>query len=280
MTPTIMGGDRRLFMTPAERALVTELFDRLATLEKAPRDSQAETLIREGSRRAPNALYSLVQTALVLDETLKQADARIQELERQSGGNAPPAREASFLDNMRDTLLGKSHEAPRAGSVPSVRSADAPANPGWGAPSGFQPGAQPMSAEPMRSGSSFLGNAAAAAAGMIGGSLLMNGMRGMMGGGHGHNAAALDPSSGSGAAPWGGSAAGGELSRQAGLDDIGQSPSSGDSGRDRGQGLFDTAGNDSSHDADADADEVDEDDDGLDDGGFDPGGGGDDNDVA
>ena len=58
-------------MTPDEQALVTELFDRLATLENAPRDPQAESLIRDGLRRAPNAAYSLVQTMLVQDEALK-----------------------------------------------------------------------------------------------------------------------------------------------------------------------------------------------------------------
>lgn len=262
-------------MTPAERALVTELFDRLATLENAPRDSQAESLIRDGLRRAPNAAYSLVQTMLVQDEALKQADARIQELESELGNGAPPAREPGFLDNMRDALLGRPQAAePRAGSVPSVRTADAPRSSAWGAPQDFRAGAQPMAAEPMRPGGSFLGTAAATAAGVIGGSLLANSMRGMMGG-HGGSAAAFDPSGGGmGGSPWGGSAAGGELSRQAGVDDIGRSPSIG-SGSERGHGLFDTAANDS--DLGMDDQDLDAEDDGFDDGGFDTGG---DNDVA
>ena len=75
-------------MTPEERDLVTELFDRLAALEDAPRDSEAERLIKDGLRQAPNAPYALVQTVLVQDEALKRADARIRELE-QAGGAAP-----------------------------------------------------------------------------------------------------------------------------------------------------------------------------------------------
>ena len=45
-------------MTPQERQLVEDLFDRLAQLEKAPRDGEAERVIAEGLRRAPNAIYA------------------------------------------------------------------------------------------------------------------------------------------------------------------------------------------------------------------------------
>jgi len=71
-------------MTPEERKLVTDLFDRLATLEDAQRDREAERAIMDGLRQAPNAVYALVQTARVQDEALKRADARIRELERAS----------------------------------------------------------------------------------------------------------------------------------------------------------------------------------------------------
>jgi hypothetical protein len=262
-------------MTPAERALVTELFDRLATLEDAERDREAERLILDGLRQAPNAPYSLVQTVLVQDEALKRADARIRQLESELGVGTAPAREPGFLDSMREALLGRSHE-PRGGSVPSVRSSEAPASSAWGAPSGFRTGAQPMAAgpmpaEPMRPGGSFLGTAAAAAAGVIGGSLLLDSMRGMMGG-HGRGAGAFDPAAAGpshSGSPWGGNAEGGELSRQAGIDDIGRGASGrddGGSGSDRGHGLFDTATNEA--DQDFDADDLDADDgfDGGDDG--------------
>ncbi len=104
-------------MTPQERKLIDELFDRLASLENAPRDPDAVRAINEGLQRAPNALYPLVQTALVQDEALKRADARIRELEDELGIEpGEPAKQPGFLDNMRDALLGKPH-----GSVPSVR---------------------------------------------------------------------------------------------------------------------------------------------------------------
>src|SRR5919204_765370 len=110
-------GRKETTMTPEERNLVIELFDRLATLEDAPRDGDAERLIRDGLRQAPNAPYALVQTVLVQDEALKRANAHIQELEKQLAGGANEAapRDTSFLGGMRDSLLG------RRGSVPSVQ---------------------------------------------------------------------------------------------------------------------------------------------------------------
>ena len=102
-------------MTPEERNLVIELFDRLATLEDAQRDPDAERLIRDGLRQAPNAPYALVQTVLVQDEALKRADARIRELEGEPAGDAP--RDTSFLGGVRDSLFGRREGR---GSVPSV----------------------------------------------------------------------------------------------------------------------------------------------------------------
>src|SRR5262245_20372247 len=227
-------------MTPEEANLIKELFNRLYSLEKNQRDPEAEGLIQDGLQYAPNAPYALVQTVLVQDEALKRANARIQELEGGAGGDAPQ-RDTSFLGSMRDSLLGRREGR---GSVPSVPPAGAGAgaggmSPAWqhtgaptppggapaGAPSGPWP-AQPAMPAPGTGGSSFLGTAAAAAAGVIGGSLLLGGIRSRRGGGHGSGHAAYD-SSGGGGSPWGGggsSAAGGELSRQAGLDDIGRSP--------------------------------------------------------
>jgi uncharacterized protein len=104
-------------MTPQEQELVEELFDRLAKLENGPRDLNAERIIADGLRRAPHAVYALVQTALVQDEALKRANARIEELQAQTPGE--PQQQGGFLDSVRDAVLGRSE--PR-GSVPSVHS--------------------------------------------------------------------------------------------------------------------------------------------------------------
>jgi hypothetical protein len=233
-------------MTPDERNLIADLFDRLATLEDSARDPDAERVIKEGQRQAPNAVYALVQTALVQDEALKRADARIQELEGALGMTNEPARPAGFLDNMRSALFGRQEPPPRAGSVPSVP---------MGGPDGYRSGMAPgygqmgpgqMSPgpgmEPPRPGGSFLGTAAAAAAGVIGGSMMLDGIRSMMG--HQRPGAGLDGGGAAHAAgsPWssGSSAGGGDLARQAGVDDIGRSSSGGnnDGGAGRGHGLL------------------------------------------
>ena len=228
-------------MTPEERNLVTDLFDRLATLEDAQRDRDAERQIQDGLRQAPNAPYALVQTVLVQDEALKQAEARIRELENQLGGAEPP-QQGGFLDSMRNSVWGR-RDPQRSGSVPTVRPAGAP----MGVPSEYRAEPQPaaaLGAQPGTAGGSFLGTAGAAAAGVIGGSLLLNGIRSMMGHGSGGGAhAAVDPAGGN-ASPWGGtSSGGGDLARQAGIDDIGRSSGGrDDAGAGRGHGIADSGG--------------------------------------
>lgn len=260
-------------MTPQEKQHVDDLFDRLSQLESSNRDPQAVSAIADGLRRAPNATYALVQTVLVQDEALKQMEARIQELEDAAGDAARPAQ-GGFLDSMRATIFGR--ETPRgSGSVPSIRP-NAPGNGAWnnGVQGGAQSGApvygqrvnEPADAQqrPGFGGGSFLGTAAAAAAGMIGGSLLMNSLSGMMGS-RGHAQSLSDNSNDGGASksPWSGENssgnAGGDLSRDAGLNDIGSqnqrhglfgddsSKASSDSNTD--SGAFDTAGLDDSSDS-------------------------------
>src|ERR1700741_4397877 len=118
-------------MTPQERQLVDDLFDRLAKLESAPRDPDASSAIMQGLRNAPNAVYALVQTALVQDEALKRANDRIQQLE---GGHAPePNQPGGFLDSIRDTIFGQNqpHGSVPQGSVPNVRAPSVGGRPVW-----------------------------------------------------------------------------------------------------------------------------------------------------
>ena len=175
-------------MTPQEQELVNELFDRLAKLEGNSRDQDADRQIADGLKRAPHAVYALVQTALVQDEALKRANARIEELQAQTAGETQ--QQGGFLDSVRDAVLGK--REPR-GSVPSVRS-QAQSSPTAAPPYRPQPGEppQPPPYPPSPSvapgmgsafggGGSFLGTAASTAAGVIGGGLLLNSIRSMFG---------------------------------------------------------------------------------------------------
>jgi uncharacterized protein len=156
-------------MTPQEQELVEGLFDRLAKLENSPRDPAAERVIADGLRRAPQATYALVQTALVQDEALKRANARIEELQAQLGGKEQAQQPGGFLDSMREAVLGR--REPR-GSVPTERS---PAQSSYATAPPYQRQGEyppPMNPNAMGgpafgSGGSFLGTAASTAAGVI-----------------------------------------------------------------------------------------------------------------
>jgi hypothetical protein len=262
-------------MTPQERQLISDLFQRLASLENMPRDPDAEAMIREGLRRAPNAAYSLVQTVLVQDEALKAANNHIQDYQQQYGAPQQQEQPRGFLDSMRDSIFGR--EEPPRGSVPRVPQGAAPAGradpwgqqqPGYAPqqPQGYPPGYQAGAPMPQGGGGgSFLGNAAAAAAGVIGGSLLMGGIRSALGGHSGGPfSGAMDSlrgGGGGGERPWGsGSAANSDLARDAGLDDI----SGGRGGGTQRAGLFDSNHNDDDSDYDDSGDDGDSDDGGFD----------------
>jgi hypothetical protein len=247
-------------MTPQERQLIDDLFDRLAKVDGAPRDPDAVSAIGQGLQRAPNALYALVQTVLLQDEALRRAHERIQELEAASA----PAQSQSggFLDSMRETIFGQSQ--PR-GSVPNVRPPEAPSRPVWnsgqvmpqaGAPYDQGPygqGAYGQGSRPAAfgggGGGSFLGTAAAAAAGVVGGSLLLNGIRSMTGG---HQQSFADTgATGDRAASPSSDQSDSALARDAGINDIGQGHGRADGNS--GVGLFDQAADDRASDDEQDS---------------------------
>ena len=266
-------------MTPQERQLIDDLFDRLSKLENSPRDPDAQAAIAQGLRSAPNAVYALVQTALVQDEALRRAHERIQELE----GGAPEQRQSGgFLDSMRDAIFGPGQSQGSQGSqgsVPNVRAPDIASRPVWNSGQAMQqtqnPGqyggqyGQPYGAPqaPAGGGGSFLGTAAAAAAGVVGGSLLLGSIRSMMGGGH-HQGFG-DPSGLGGGVedrrPLGDQSSS-DLAKDAGINDIGSSghgQRAADDNYGSRSGLLDQASNDD------DDGGIDHDSDGFDDDGGD-----------
>jgi uncharacterized protein len=253
-------------MTPQERQLVDDLFDRLAKMESAPRDPDATAVIVQGLRDAPNAVYALVQTVLVQDEALKRANSRIQELE--AGTEGEPNQSGGFLDSMRDAIFGQNQPH---GSVPNVRPSETASRPVWNSGQVMQQAQSPGHYDqhydqgpygqsygapqaPMGGGGSFLGTAAAAAAGVVGGSMLLGSIRSMMGG----NRQAFGDTSDKGASqgesrgPWT-DQSGSNLARDAGINDIGSS-SGGRADDNSRAGFFDSASND---DGDGDHDDMD-----------------------
>ncbi len=127
-------------------------------LGRVDKDREAERLIQEAIREVPDAPYLLVQSVLAQEEVLRQADARIRELEARS---SRPDAERRFLGGP-----GLS-----TGSVPVTE-------PRPNAP----PATEPITTETGRP--SFLASALSTAASVAGGMLLADSIRGLFGGHH------------------------------------------------------------------------------------------------
>lgn len=168
-------------MTPQEQQLITELFARLKQTPAQATDADADQLIRKGVMENPETPYLLVQTVLIQDMALSQAQHRVAELEHQlaeakAASSAQPSQPAtSFLGG-----------APSRGSVPPASQPPAPppaAAPGWNQsaanPASFGDAAAPGMMSSASSG--FLRAAATTALGVVGGQLLFQGIQSMFG---------------------------------------------------------------------------------------------------
>src|SRR5579863_7784283 len=101
-------------MEPQERDLITTLLTRLQSTAGQPKDPEADAMIRQAMTQMPDAPYYLVQTVLIQDLSLHNAQNRIAELEKQVASLNPPQQQpTSFLGG----LFGRSQQAP-APSVP------------------------------------------------------------------------------------------------------------------------------------------------------------------
>jgi len=158
-------------MQQQERDLISGLFDRLKPFESQVRDGEAESFIKGLAAQQPAAPYLLVQTVLVQEQALKAAQERIAELEAKAGTTQPAA--AGFLGSappIGPWGAAAASAAPRT-SVPST------------APSTRSPLQAALAPQQQQqpAGGSFLRTAMATAAGVAGGALLFEGIRGLMG---------------------------------------------------------------------------------------------------
>lgn len=161
-------------MTPDEKKMIGDLFARIAANQEpaAQKDREAEAFIRDAIQRDPGAGYTLTQMALVQEHALKLADERIRELEATLGpvnsAPAPAPAKASFLDGLLpNSPWARKPAAQAANAQPMVR------------PGAFG-GAPNQAAAPQ--GGSFLRSAFATAAGVAGGLMLFEAVRGLMAG--------------------------------------------------------------------------------------------------
>ncbi len=136
-------------MTPQERQVLADLFERIRSAAAAPRDAEAEAFIAEAVRAQPYPPYLLAQTALVQQHALDAAAQRIQELEAKA---AQPAQESGFLGNLGRSLFGGGQPAPRPGYDAGAYQRAAPPPPAEPAPAAYAPPAGPWGAAPAASG--------------------------------------------------------------------------------------------------------------------------------
>jgi hypothetical protein len=176
-------------MSPEERQMLVDLFERVRANAAGPRDPQAENLINDAVRSAPFAPYVLAQTVLVQQQALEGAAKRISELESQARQPAPQ-QETSFLGGLGRSLFGGGSSPtppPSRGYDSSAYQRGAPqSQPSYAPPPPSyapQPQAGPWGAPAAPpAGGGFMSGALRTAAGVAGGVVLGNALEGMLGG--------------------------------------------------------------------------------------------------
>jgi uncharacterized protein len=178
-------------MTPQERSLLESFLTQLVQVRSVNKDPEAQRLIEQAVEQQPDATYLVVQRALLLNQALEKAKARIAALEQEagraqgfldpnasgwgnpsSGAGAPGYRGQPASGSQYPAAPPAGYGAPPAYAVP----------PGYGAPPAYAPTYGPAYGAPAGGGfSSFLGQAAATAAGVAGGEFLFQGIENMFG---------------------------------------------------------------------------------------------------
>jgi uncharacterized protein len=176
-------------MTPEEHNLITGLFDRLGQTSSQAKDAEADQLIRSKITEIPAAPYMLVQSVLVLQQAVSNAQSRIAALEKQvAEANPAPSQQGggSFLSGVASLFGGgQSHGQPARATSPPPVPPQAPIQPAQSQP---YPPSQPYGYPPPvpqqagRGGTGgFLQGALSTAAGVAGGALLFQGIEGLIG---------------------------------------------------------------------------------------------------
>jgi hypothetical protein len=185
-------------MSPEERQLLAGLFERTKAAAAAPRDQEAETFINEQIKAQPAAPYLLAQTVLVQDQALQAANQKLQQLEarnRELEAQAQKPASGGFLGGLFGSGVGAPRQAPPPPPPPAY--GQPPGGPWGGAPQQPNYAAQgyaPQAPQPgPMGGGGFLKGALGTAAGVAGGVLLADSIRGLF---HGGSAGGLGIGSG------------------------------------------------------------------------------------
>ena len=142
-------------MTLQESQLLQDFLDQLAQVRGVRKDPEAQAMIQKALAQQPDAPYLLVQRAMLLEQALNQAKGQIAQLEGQSGNLSGGA-----------SAWNPTPQEPSRSPPPSASAPPAP---------------QPRSGFLSSGTGSFLGSAAATAAGVAGGAFLFQGLEDLLG---------------------------------------------------------------------------------------------------
>ena len=157
-------------MNASDEKMLQDFLGQLVQARGVAKDPDAEALIRRAAAQQPDATYLLVQRALLVEQALGNAKARIAELEGQGDkGNG-------FLDA---NSWGNSAQASPSNPVPGMGQGGYQQN----GPTGSVAAAAPAKSGGFLGGAggSMLGTVAATAAGVAAGSFLFHGIGNLLG---------------------------------------------------------------------------------------------------
>lgn len=175
-------------MTPEERNLISGLFDRLRNINPGQKDQEAAQLIQQSTASQPDSPYLLVQTLLVQEHALNNAQVRIQQLEKQMAEAAKTSSQQGQSSSGGGFLSGLfGHHAPPQQGQPvpqqpqpqgNIPPQQLPQNPAYvQSPPPF-PSTVGMAPS---AGGGFLRSALTTAAGVAGGAVLFQGIENLLG---------------------------------------------------------------------------------------------------
>ena len=151
-------------MNSQERDQLVQFLTQLNEVKTPAKDVDAENLIREAVARQPDAAYLLVQRALLLEQALNNAKAQINDLKNQVQHPQAGSRGGFLNNDPWAQPVANGGQVPGAGSYQPPRYAQ-----------------QTPQASAFGGASSFLGNVATTAAGVVAGSFLFQGIENLMG---------------------------------------------------------------------------------------------------
>lgn len=185
-------------MTPEEHNLISGLFDRLSQASSQAKDAEADQLIRNKIAEIPAAPYLLVQSILVMQQALANAQNRVATLEKQVAEANPPRGTpqggGSFLAGVASLFGGGQPQGQPQRTASPPPPPQVPIQPAQAQPYGYPP---PVPQPAGRGGAGgFLQGALTTAAGVAGGALLFQGIESLIGHNPGPFSGAVTPSGG------------------------------------------------------------------------------------